>query len=205
MIAIVDYGMGNVKSLYNAVDFLGHGVAITKNPKIIDSATHIILPGVGAFGDAMCKLKNENLIKILENQVLVKGKPFLGICLGMQLLAKGSQEHGFNPGLGWIEADVVKFSFKDNSLKIPHVGWNEITIHQESPLYRHLNGNCTFYFVHSYHMDCKDSNDITATCNYGYGFTASIKKNNILGTQFHPEKSQDNGMQLLRNFLDWNP
>lgn len=205
MIAIIDYGMGNVKSLFNAVDFLGMDAVVTDDKNVIDSASHLLLPGVGAFGDAMNKLIEKDLISVLNIQVFERGKPFLGICLGMQILAKSSIEHGFNEGLGWIDSEVVRFEFEDKSKKVPHMGWNDIHILTEDPLYIQLGDNKTFYFVHSYHMKCNDDGIITATCEYGFDFTASIQKNNILGTQFHPEKSQDNGIHLLKNFLLWNP
>lgn len=205
MIAIIDYGMGNVKSLSNAVDYLGYEALITDNRDIINSATHLLLPGVGAFGDAMNKLKEKDLDAFLGQQVIEKGKPFLGICLGMQLLSNRSFEHGSHKGLGWIDSEVIKFQFTDNKLKIPHMGWNDINIHVETPLFFNLTTNNSFYFVHSFYMDCKDCKDIAASCHHGFDFTAAVKKENILGTQFHPEKSQDNGIQVLKNFLQWNP
>lgn len=205
MIAIIDYGMGNVKSLSNAVDYLGLNAIVTDDKTKINSASHLLLPGVGAFGDAMKKLNRSDLIQILNQQVFEKGKPILGICLGMQIFARSSTEHGFNEGLGWLDAEVVRFKFNSNKIKIPHMGWNKINIIVEEPLFQHLGNNKTFYFVHSYFMKCNNEANIAATCYYGNNFTSSVKSDNILGTQFHPEKSQDNGIQVLKNFLLWNP
>lgn len=206
MIAIVDYGMGNVRSIYNALQYLGQDPCITANPGVIDSATHLILPGVGAFGDAVKNLEKRNLTELLNYQVIEKGKPFLGICLGLQLLAKSSQEHGFHIGLGWFDADVVRFQFKEKELKVPHMGWNDITPEVEHPLFENLReGQFSFYFVHSYYISCNQPVNIAASCEYGIKFTAAIYRDNIFATQFHPEKSQDNGIQILENFINWSP
>ena len=206
MIAIIDYGMGNVKSISNAINYIGRESVVTADPKLIDKASHLILPGVGAFGDAMNNLTARGLIEIIEEQVFVKNKPFLGICLGLQLLATSSQEHGFHKGLGWFDAEVVKLSFENNCMKIPHMGWNDITIDLKHPIFARLKENeLTFYFVHSYYINCNNNQDIVATCDYGIKFTAVIQKDNIVATQFHPEKSQDNGIQVLENFINWNP
>lgn len=206
MIAIVDYGMGNVRSIYNALQYLGQDPCITANPKEIDNATHLILPGVGAFGDAVKNLEKGNLTELLNYQVIKKGKPFLGICLGLQMLAKSSQEHGFHIGLGWFDAEVVRFQFKEKELKVPHMGWNDITTEVEHPLFENLSeGQFSFYFVHSYYILCNQPENIAASCEYGIKFTAAIYRDNIFATQFHPEKSQDNGVQLLENFINWSP
>lgn len=206
MIAIIDYGMGNVKSVLNTLDYIGQDAVVTSDPKEIDDATHLILPGVGAFGDAIKNLESRGLIEILNNQVLEKGKPFLGVCLGLQMLAKCGYEHGFSKGLGWIDAEVRKFDFKEGEkLKIPHVGWNDISTKIEHQIFKNLKGNgqFTFYFVHSFHIICNNEQDIAATCNYGYDFTAVVAKDNIIATQFHPEKSQENGIQIMENFVNW--
>ena len=206
MIAIIDYGMGNVRSVYNALQFVGQDAVISSVPRDIKEASHIILPGVGAFGDAMNNLRNSNLIETLNREVLERGKPFLGICLGMQLLAKIGYEYGQHQGLRWLDAEVVKFDTDDKDLKIPHVGWNNIEFRREHPLFAKLSENhADFYFVHSFHVQCMDKSNIAASCEYGYTFTAAVCQNNIFGTQFHPEKSQENGIQLLENFANWRP
>ena len=205
MIAIIDYGMGNVQSVYNTLEYIGEDAIITRDSDTIDNASHIILPGVGAFRDAMKNLEERSLIEVLNRQVFEKGKPFLGICLGLQLLAKCGYEHGYKSGLGWIDAEVIRFDFKDcEKLKIPHVGWNDIQPKINHPIFNNLKqSEFTFYFVHSFHIDCKQKDDVAATCNYGYDFTAAIAKDNIFATQFHPEKSQDNGLQIIQNFVNW--
>lgn len=206
MIAIVDYGMGNVQSVYNGLDYLGQDAVITADSKVLDEASHLILPGVGAFGDAVNNLRERGLVEVLEEQVFRKGKPILGICLGLQLMAKSSQEHGDHQGLGWLDANVIKFQSDGANLKIPHMGWNDITPQLKHPLFANLKeGQFTFYFVHSFHIVCNDANNIAATCDHGYPFTAAICKDNIFATQFHPEKSQDNGIQILDNFINWRP
>ena len=206
MIAIIDYGMGNVKSIFNALRYLGQEAVITADPKVIDGVSHLILPGVGAFGDAMMNLKKRGLVEILNQQVLEKGKPFLGICLGLQLLAKRSQEHGYHEGLGWFDAEVTKFKFEEVNLKIPHIGWNDITPLVDHPIFANLKENeFTFYFVHSHYIVCHQPQNVAATCDYGITFHAVIFKDNVIATQFHPEKSQDNGIQILDNFVNWRP
>ena len=206
MIAIIDYRIGNVKSIFNALQYLGQEAAITADPEVIDSASHLILPGVGSFGNAMNNLKERGLVEILNYQVREKGTPFLGICLGLQLLAKNSQEHGYHAGLGWFDAEVVKFKFGGVSLKIPHMGWNDITPSIDHPIFANLTKNeFTFYFVHSYHIVCHQPDNVAATCDYGVTFPAVIFRDNIVATQFHPEKSHDNGIQVLNNFVNWRP
>lgn len=205
MIAIVDYGMGNVRSLANAVEFTGHDAIVTGDARAIGDCEKIILPGVGAFGDAMSALKMRGLDEILHREVAEKKKPMLGICLGLQLLGKSSEEHGYHEGLRWIDAEVVKFN-SGQVAKIPHIGWNDVEVLDPDPLFTGLKENeRVFYFVHSFYMQCHDERDISARCEYGVRFTAAIKHENIVATQFHPEKSQDNGIHALRNFLRWNP
>ena len=196
MIAIIDYGMGNIRSLSNAVEFIGHDVTVTADPLEIRNAKQIILPGVGAFGDAIAAMREKGLDGILHREVIERGKP---------LLARSSEEHGFHQGLGWIDAEVVKFD-PQLQIKIPHIGWNDIDYAAPAPLFHSLKKEeRAFYFVHSYFVRCHNPADILATCRYGIDFTAAILRNNIVATQFHPEKSQDNGIQVLRNFLKWNP
>jgi glutamine amidotransferase len=200
MIVIIDYGMGNLFSVKNALDAINAEVIISDNPNDLKKADKIILPGVGAFPDGMKNLKNMGFIEVLEKEVLENEKPFLGICLGMQLLASDSEEHKLTEGLGWIDGHVKRFNVDDKNLRIPHMGWNDVNIKKENPLFGAIK-DPIFYFVHSYHLIPKDSSVITATCNYGEEFMAAIQKNNIFGVQFHPEKSQKCGLELLKNFL----
>jgi glutamine amidotransferase len=206
MIAIVDYGMGNVRSLRNALAYIDVDAEVTSEPGRILAADRLILPGVGAFGDAMKSLRQLSLPEALEEAVFRRGKPFLGICLGLQLLAESSTEHGVHTGLGWFEAEVKRFDLDSTDLKVPHMGWNHVCASSSHPLFAKLPANSRdFYFVHSFHIELADSANVTATSVYGYQFAAAIGKDNIFATQFHPEKSQDNGIQMLRNFADWTP
>lgn len=205
MIAIVDYGMGNVRSLQNAFEYFGHDVMITSESKILDAAERIVLPGVGAFGDAMTAIRKRGLEQVLTHQALVVKKPMLGICLGMQLFAKRSEEHGDHSGLGWIDADILRLQV-NRPLKIPHVGWNDLLFPENDWLFRGIrHGEANFYFVHSYHMVCKNADHLLATTEYGIPVTAVIRTDNLIAMQFHPEKSQDNGLKLLENWVCWNP
>ena len=200
-VCILDYGTGNVRSVENMISFLGYEVFISNDPGRIKESTHLILPGVGAFGTAMDRLREMLPISTLENEVLGKKKPFLGICVGMQLLADVGYEHGEHVGLGWISGEVVRVISKD--LPLPHVGWNDITILRESPILAGLNDHRDFYFLHSYMFSAKDSGVITSNVEYGTHFCSSIQKGNIFGVQFHPEKSQKVGQLLFRNFLEF--
>ena len=198
--------MGNVRSVHNALDMLGVEAVVTADPDVIARAERLILPGVGAFGDAMANLRSRGLVDVLSREVLEKRKPFLGVCLGMQLLARSSSEHGTHEGLGWFDADVVRFDLPHNGLKVPHMGWNDVSARKPHPLMRGLREDqFVFYFVHSFHVVCRDATDVVADCEYGYPFAAAIARENIFATQFHPEKSQDNGLQILRNFAEWAP
>lgn len=205
MIAVVDYGMGNVRSLFNALQYVGCDAIVTSEPEAIRRAERLILPGVGAFGDAVDALRARGLDELLDLAVRRDGKPMLGVCLGMQLLARSSTEHGTHIGLGWIDAEVTRFELSPG-LKIPHVGWNEIEYRPDEPLFRGLKpGERNFYFVHSFHMRCFRQADVIATCDYGGRFTAAVRHENVMATQFHPEKSQDNGLRVLENFVNWKP
>jgi len=203
MIAIIDYGMGNKHSVYNALKYIAVDSIITRDAGEISRAERIILPGVGAFGAAMENLRQFGLEDILHEEVIVKGKPFLGICLGMQLLAETGTEKGLFKGLGWIAGDVVKLQPAGTGFKLPHVGWNDIELVRDVGLFKGLKKEKAFYYVHSYAMRPADENDLVATGNYGVDFTAAVLKNNIFATQFHPEKSQKNGLTVLENFVDW--
>lgn len=204
-IAVVDYGMGNVRSLTNALEYLGCDVVITGEPAVLDDADRIVLPGVGAFGDAMKAIRQRGLEDVLTRQALVVRKPILGICLGMQLFARSSDEHGEHRGLSWLDAEIERLAVQRPS-KVPHVGWNEIEFPENDWLFRGVRrGEANFYFVHSYHMVCHDASDVVATTDYGRPITAVVRRANLVAAQFHPEKSQDNGLRLLQNWVAWTP
>lgn len=203
MIAIIDYRMGNTRSVAKTLKSMGYDAVLTNDHDQLRQASHLILPGVGAFPDGMANLRDLGLVGLLQEEVVKKGKPFLAICIGLQLLADEGMEHGGpHPGLGWIHGRVERFQVDENKLKVPHVGWNNITIMGEPALFRDVpRPDPDFYFVHSYHLHASDQSDVIATCDYGETFVAAVQKDNIMGTQFHPEKSQRNGMQVLKNFL----
>ena len=196
-IAIIDYEVGNVASVIKTFDFLGTDYKLTRNFNDIDAADFIVLPGVGSFQVGMEHLNYYGLSEFLTTQVVKNKKPFLGICLGMQLLATYGLEPVKTPGLNWIKGEVVKIM--GISERIPHMGWNNIKLVQ-GRLLDELN-NKDFYFIHSYHFNVEDVNDIGATVDYGKTLVACIEKDNIFATQFHPEKSQEAGLKLIRNFL----
>jgi len=200
MITIVDYGMGNLGSIRNMLKWLGFQSIISSDPDEIKRAQKLILPGVGAFDQGMKNLAEKQLISVLNWCVTREKIPLLGICLGMQLLTKHSEE-GKLPGLGWINAHTIRFNFvNDKSLKIPHMGWNEAIIKNNSPLLEGVNKTSRYYFVHSYHVICNDKEDEILSTNYGIKFAAAVQKDNIFGVQFHPEKSHKFGMKILDNF-----
>jgi imidazole glycerol-phosphate synthase subunit HisH len=204
MIAIIDYGLGNLGSIQNMFKKVGCiDVIITNNPDEIAMADKLLLPGVGAFDNGMQKINASGLLETLNHQALVVKKPILGICLGMQLLTNGSEE-GVLKGLGWIDADTRKFNFGENSekLKIPHMGWNEVTPKKTHALTNNLPEHSRFYFVHSYFVKCHQPDQELMSCHYGVDFTCSVQHENIMGVQFHPEKSHKFGMQLLKNFVE---
>ena len=199
-IVIIDYGMGNIKSIISALKFIGVDEIILSN-KVEDiiNADKLILPGVGSFAKAMENIKNLKLDEILKNIVIKEKKPILGICLGMQLMTKSSDEDGLNDGMGFISADVRKFA--TNNLKVPHVGFNQVTIPSQTKLYHGLDNLSDFYFTHSYQVQ---TNSVInqGTCEYGNTFVVSYEEDNIAGVQFHPELSQTNGLKLLKNFVE---
>jgi len=199
MIAIIDYGMGNIGSIQNMLKKIGAPVTITHDPATISAAEKIILPGVGAFDTAIENLNKAGLIPLLNDLALERHRPILGICLGMQLMTKRSDE-GALPGLGWLDAETVRFP--NDSLRVPHMGWNTVRIRGEPSIFKDMGEEPRFYFVHSYHLVCKDEGDVLATTHYGYDFVSSVRKGNIYGTQFHPEKSHRFGMRLLKNFSE---
>jgi glutamine amidotransferase len=203
MIVIIDYDMGNVGSIINMLKKIGATAKISYKMDDILTADKLILPGVGAFDQGVINLAERNLVPILNKKVLEDRCPVLGICLGMQLMSRRSEE-GELPGLGWVEAETRRFQFSEEigHLKIPHMGWNEVRANGQPPLFARFEKTPRFYFVHSYHVCCKSQEDVMATSFYGYEFTAAIGKENVMGTQFHPEKSHSFGMQLLRNFAN---
>lgn len=200
MIAILDYGVGNLKSIHNMFKKVGVESVITSDSHVIQQAEKYLLPGVGAFDHCITRLKSADFFSDLEHAVLVKRKPVLGICLGMQLLTNNSEE-GQLEGLGWIDAHTIKFNLENKKLAIPHMGWNKSHPRNQESLFSHLEEN-RFYFVHSYHVICKNDRNILATTHYGQEFTCSVHQDNIFGVQFHPEKSHKFGMRLLKNFGD---
>lgn len=198
MVAVIDYGVGNLFSVEKALSHLGADVRVTKNSAEIEQASHILLPGVGAFGDCMRELSATGLIPLLKEQA--EKKPFLGICVGLQLLFEGSAESEGVAGLGLFTGRVEKIPAM--GVKIPQMGWNALQIKQKHPLFRGLDEESFVYFVHSYHAVPKDESIIAATVEYGSTLTAAVARGNLMATQFHPEKSGDVGLHLLKNFLD---
>ncbi|MBI3126014.1 MAG: imidazole glycerol phosphate synthase subunit HisH [Candidatus Tectomicrobia bacterium] len=198
-IAIVNYGLGNLQSVENAVRYLGVEAVQVARKEEFEEADGYILPGVGAFGEAMKRLSRSGMIPSIEKEVLGRRKPFLGICLGMQLIAIESCENGRHKGLGWFPGRVNQLASSDQ-WRLPHVGWNEVEVRRESPLLRKVKSGSTFYFDHSYALEC-DPQFVSATCEYSQSVVSVIQKDNMWGTQFHPEKSQKNGLRVLWNFI----
>lgn len=206
MIAVIDYKMGNLGSLTNALSFLGCDFTVSSKPDEILSANKIILPGVGSFSAAMKHLEEWNLVVLLKEAVSRKNIPILGICLGMQILASSGEEGGPVAGLGLIKGSVNSISSKLPEARVPHIGFNSVDVKKRSPdIFEGISTGTDFYFLHSYHFDCGDIADISSTVEYGgYDFTASVQKGNVFGVQFHPEKSQGNGLRVLKNFISMN-
>jgi len=211
-VALIDYGSGNLRSAEKALaraameGATGHEINVTADPSVVAEAERIVLPGVGAFADCMAGVTAiPGMREGLENAVLNRGVPFLGICVGMQLLATVGREFGETPGLGWIDGEVVKLSPADPALKIPHMGWNELSILKPHPLFAGIESGAHTYFVHSFQFVPEDAAAVIATTDYGGPVTAAVARGNIAGTQFHPEKSQAVGLRLLQNFLRWRP
>ena len=206
MIAIVDYGMGNLRSVQKAFEKVGHQSVVTRDPHEIDRASRVVLPGVGAFGDCMENLTRYRLDEPIRRGIAA-GKPFLGICLGLQLLFTESEEFGVHQGLNILPGRIKRIPNPTSTLgegKIPHMGWNTVSIRQPMPLFHGIRSDSYFYFVHSYYVQ-PDEPSLTCTeTEYGIPFVSSVWKDNIFASQFHPEKSQQVGLQLFRNFGNWH-
>lgn len=200
MIAIIDYGMGNLRSVQKGFERMGHDAAVTQDPKVISSASKVVLPGVGAFPDCMRNLEEYGLIDAVRRSIS-SGKPFLGICLGLQLLFTESEEFGISQGLDIIKGRVIRFTGPAfGTLKVPHMGWNSVSIKRRPPALADVPEDSHFYFVHSFHVVPEDKGVIATTTDYGLEFVSSIWKDNIFAVQFHPEKSQDLGLSILKRF-----
>lgn len=200
-VVVVDYGLGNLRSVAGAVERLGSEALVSARPEDVVRAARLILPGVGAFGDGMRNLRESGLRDALETAVRGRRVPILGICLGAELMARESDEFGHHEGLGWVDASVTKLAPADASLAIPHVGWNAVRRRRDDALLADVPDDAWFYFVHSYHITCRDRDAVVAEADYGGPVLAALHVDNIFGTQFHPEKSQRHGLTVLRNFL----
>ena len=201
MIAIIDYGVGNLGSILNMLKKLKIEAEIISDIGTIENADKIILPGVGSFDNGMRNLNERGFVPILNKLAIEEKKPILGICLGMQLFSKSSEEGKF-PGLGWLDAETVRFKFdgENTRLKIPHMGWNRVDIKNHDAIFKDMYPRARYYFVHSLHVKCNDPANVLTITHYGFDFVSAVQKDNILGTQFHPEKSHKFGMKLLKNF-----
>lgn len=206
MVVIVDYELGNLGSIRNMLKRIGTEGVITSDPGVIAGAGRLILPGVGAFGEGMDNIARLGLREVLDRKARQERVPVLGICLGMQLMTQGSEEAGV-PGLGWVDAETVRFRLPPEArdVRVPHIGWNTVDIARADSLFRDLDADedTAFYFVHSYHVVCRDEADVLARTTHGYAFTSALQHGNVMGTQFHPEKSHRFGMRLLKNFIEW--
>lgn len=201
MITIIDYGMGNLRSVQKAFERIRVTAKISSDVSEILNAEKLVLPGVGHFAQGISNLKKKGLFNTLNEAVIEKKKPILGICLGMQLMTEYSEE-GNCEGFGWVNANTKRFTFKTNGLKIPHMGWNNLSIKNSDSIFRGISAENFFYFVHSYFISCKNESDILTETVYGNDFVSSFQKGNIFGCQFHPEKSHDKGLLILKNFAN---
>ncbi len=205
MIAIIDYGMGNLRSVQKGFESVGHSAVVTRDPSVIGQASHVVLPGVGAFGDCMANVSQFGLVEPIC-RAIDAGKPFLGICVGFQLLFTESEEFGFHKGLGILPGKVKAFSPKEGLVgdyKIPHMGWNTIQLRSVPPPLQGIESEAHVYFVHSFYVEPEADSIVSTQTSYGLTFASSVWKDNIFATQFHPEKSQTIGLQVLRNFGNW--
>ena len=200
MVAIIDYGAGNLSSVKKALDYLGTESKITQDKSKILSASHVILPGVGSFGDAMNSMKERGLVETIK-RAAVSGKPFLGICLGLQLLFENSDESAGVEGLGLLNGRIVEIP-KDKGLKVPHIGWNSVSLNKSDGIFKGIDEQSYFYFVHSFYLTGADDNVVAATTQYGVNIQCAVQKGNLCATQFHPEKSGKTGLKVLKNFLE---
>ena len=200
MIAIIDYDAGNLRSVEKALQYLGKEVIVTRDPKLIRQADKVILPGVGAFGDAMTKLKEYHLDTLIH-EIADSGKPFLGICLGLQLLFEESEESPGVEGLGILKGKIKRIPDEDG-LKVPHIGWNSLHLEHNGRLFQNIPENSYVYFVHSYYLEAQDPEIVKASTEYGVHIHASVEKGNVFACQFHPEKSSETGLQILKNFAE---
>lgn len=215
MIAIIDYGMGNLRSVQKAFETVGHEAAVTRDPRAIADASHVVLPGVGAFADCMANLEQYGLVEPIR-RAIASGKPFLGICLGLQLLFTESEEFGLHKGLGLLPGRVKKFAFGSGKgqapaepepvprLKVPHMGWNGVAVQRTAPPLRGIATGDHFYFVHSYYVEPRDGSLAATMTDYGIPFVSSVWRDNVFACQFHPEKSQAAGLRLVKNFGEWS-
>jgi glutamine amidotransferase len=203
MIAIIDYGMGNLRSVHKALEAVGADAVVSSRPQTILDADSVVLPGVGAFKDCMDNLDRLGLIDVVRKSIQ-SGKPFLGICLGLQLLFEESVEFGTVAGLGILPGKVMRFHFDDPTLKVPHMGWNTLTVHKPSPLFASIDEHAYYYFVHSYYVVPESQDMVATTTRYGEDFVSGIEHDNIHAFQFHPEKSQKRGLALLEKFARLN-
>ena len=205
VVALVDYGAGNLHSVENALVRVGARVTVTADPDVLRAADRIVLPGVGSFGACAAGLRAEKgVVEAMRERVFVGGAPFLGICVGMQLLATRGLEHGVTPGLDWIEGEVRLIEPTDTSVKVPHMGWNDVAMTPHAKLHPVVEPG-EAYFLHSYHFHANSGKDILAMTDHGGGLVAAVGRDTILGVQFHPEKSQSYGLTLLSRFLEWKP
>ncbi|GAA4457323.1 imidazole glycerol phosphate synthase subunit HisH [Nibrella saemangeumensis] len=200
-VVVVDYGMGNLRSVHNKFRRMDVDCCLSADPTVIQQAQALILPGVGHYGKAMDRLRQLDLLQLLHDRVLGEQVPVMGICLGMQLLMEHSEE-GDAAGLGWIRGNTVRFRFDQTRLKVPHIGWNSVENVRPHPILEGLQPDELFYFVHSYHVDLADPADALHRTHYGYPFVSAVQRDNIFGFQYHPEKSQDAGVTLFRNFVN---
>lgn len=201
MIAIIDYGMGNLRSVAKAFEAVGHQAVVTRDARVIGNASHVVLPGVGAFGDCMANIEQYGLVEPIRSAVR-SGKPFLGICLGLQVLFAESEEFGPHEGLGIVPGKVKRFTV-DPGLKVPHMGWNQVQYQRACPIFEGISDGAHWYFVHSYYVDPVDEAVTAGTTTYGNRFVSAIWRENIVACQFHPEKSQTVGLRLIKNFGAW--
>ncbi len=202
MLAVVDYGLGNLRSICAALERLEIPYRCTSDRAQISDASGLVLPGVGAFPDGMKNLQQLGLVDLLDELVLERKRPILGICLGFQLMAREGEEFNRVNGLGWLDARVVRLDQAGQDIRVPHMGWNDCIRVKDSLIFSDIHEQALFYFTHSFHMECMDQEDVSAVSDHGRQFTAAVQKGNIFGTQFHPEKSQLQGLSLLRNFAE---